>query len=96
MTEKRKESVFWLDNECPFCGHSAPLVYKPDLLKGPIEFECASKNNPLRINWPCSGRWSVAIEIAKKDELGELMALAERQDALYAEIGKNRIVLGYK
>lgn len=84
-----------MENKCPFCGHSAPMVYKPDLLKGPIEFECYSKYNPMRVHNPCAGKWGVAIEIAKKPELRSLIKIAEQQDELYATIEKNRKLLGY-
>jgi len=94
MMEKRKEPIFWLDNKCPFCNHSASFVYTPDLLKGPIEFECPSKNNTIRIK-TCYGKWSVALELDKRENLLNLIKLAEKQDHLYKEISKNRILLGY-
>jgi len=96
FTKKRQEPVFWLDNGCPFCNHSAPLVYTPDLLNGPIEFECPSQFNPMRKYKPCAGKWSVAIEIKKKNELRDLLELAKRQDSLYSKINENRTKLGYK
>lgn len=95
MDRRRQEPIFYLENNCPFCGHSSPIIYKPDLLDGPIECECQSIHNPMRVNTPCHGKWSVAIDIFKKDELRKLMALAIHQDELYREIDRNRKVLGY-
>lgn len=77
---KRHELIFWLDNKCPLCGHSAPVIYKPDLLNGPIEFSCASVNNPMRRNSPCYFKWSVAIELKKRKELINLLELADKYD----------------
>ena len=83
---KRNEPIFWLENRCPFCNHSAPMVYKPDLLNGPMMFECSSKNNWFRRNDVCYGKWSVAIEPNAISELRNLLALAERMDNLAKEI----------
>ena len=94
MKKKRREPVFWLDNKCPTCGHCSPLIYKPDLFKGNIDCECQSKFNRHRINNPCIAQWSVAIDKKERQNIQDLLKLAERQDELYKEIAKNCKLLG--
>jgi hypothetical protein len=93
---KRKEPCFWLEHRCPFCNHFAPPVYIPDLLKGPIDFECYSKYNNFRKNNVCYGKWSVAVDEIRKNEIKNLIKIAEEQDELYKKISINRKILGFK
>ena len=92
---KRREPIFWLENNCPSCSHSSPMIYKPDLLDANIDCECQSKINPLRINFPCNAKWSVSAEKTELQNIRFLLKLAKWQDVLYKEISKNRKLLGY-
>ena len=92
---KRREPVFWLDNNCPMCGHSSPMIYKPDLLDGNIDCVCGSVSNPMRTNSPCSEKWSMTTTREERRNILVLLKIAERQDKLYKEISKNRKLLGY-
>lgn len=86
----------WLENKCPICGHSAPAIYKPDLLDGPVECYCYSIHNPVRQNSVCYGRWAVAAEDEEKTNIRALINTSEELSELYREIAKKREILGYK
>lgn len=92
---KRQDPCFWLENRCTTCGHSAPSVYKPDLLEGPIDFQCQSRFNPMRRFSPCSAEWSVAIDPSEVGHLKGLLNVAEEQDELRRRVAINRNMLGY-
>lgn len=92
---KRNDPCFWLTDNCPACGHSCPVIYSPDLLNGPIERECGSKNNPIRKNSVCYEKWTFAATDKQKYEIIELLKLADRQDKLNTEYLENRVKLGY-
>jgi len=92
---KRQEPCFWITDNCPACGHSCPAVYSPDLLKGPLDRVCGSRNNPIRKNNICHNEWGFAATEKKKQEIRELLKLAARQDELWQEYQKNRKILGY-
>ena len=96
IIKRRQEPIFWIENNCPYCGHSSPLIYKPDFLSANIDCECQSKFNPLRINHPCTARWSMAPDKKELQNIHNLLKLAEQQDKLYEQIAKNRKLLGYK
>jgi len=93
---QRIEPVFWLTVTCPRCEHSHAMIYKPDLLDGPIECQCESRDNPHRAACICTQKWDVAISEDGVKELKELLHLAEEQDILYARLEENRSRLGYK
>ena len=93
---KRKEPVFWISNKCPSCKHCSPMIYTPDLLNGNIDCECQSKFNPVRKYYPCGAKWTVAVDKTGIQDIRNMLELAERQDTLYAEIERNRKLLGYK
>ena len=96
MDTKRRAPVFWLDQRCPKCGHVAPTVYTPDLLKGPVNRECGSINNPLRRNSQCLFNWDVAVDNDKKDRIRALMKLEDETLALVQTVEVNRKTLGHK
>jgi len=72
------------------------MVYSPDLLKGPVERECASINNPMREHDVCYEKWGFAATEKTKKKIVNLLRIAERQDVITEEYKKNRIYLGYK
>jgi len=98
MTGKMKfnDPCFWIANNCPACGHAGRIVYTPDLLEGPIDMVCRSKDNPMRINSQCHHEWGFAATEEKKAEIRELLKLAERTNELWAEYQKNIKKLGHR
>ena len=99
MSDKRTEPCFFMwDNKCNVCGHSGPIIYTPDLLKGPVECVCRSAQNAIRVNQRtvCPYKWSIACDEEGKDRIKYLLELAVRQEGLWNEIEINRKVLGYR
>jgi len=80
--------ALWLDEKCPKCGHVSGYIYRPDLLKGPIELVCGSAKNPLRKNYPCAYRWSIAVDEKGAAKILELLQKAKRLETLNEEIQK--------
>lgn len=65
------KTIFWISVYCPFCEFQA-LLYRPKLLKGPIEVLCQRLS--------CKGKYAVAIasEEAKTKVLKLIRLQAEK------------------
>jgi len=94
-TNQRNDPCFWVEDKCPACGHSCPMVYTPDLLSGAVNRECGSKNNPIRKHTVCYEKWGFAATEERKEEIRMQLDVAKRQEVLGAEYAKNRKILGY-
>jgi len=79
---RRTEGAFWVNTKCPECNHNCIDIYKPDLLDGPVECECDSKNNILRRKQGniCYNKWSIAADKLGRAEIRHLIAMAEEKD----------------
>lgn len=90
---KRNEPWFWIDTRCPECGHCSGYIYKPDLINGPIDLVCGSSSNPMRRNWPCSARWSLAITEKERENIRTHLRLAKERDDLLKRAKEIRKIL---
>ena len=90
---RRQEKIFWLRNPCPTCEHSSQLIYKPDLIDGPIACECQSKHNVFRKLNVCHAKWDIAATPEERETIMHNLMLATRKDSCAKEVHRINNIL---
>lgn len=89
----RQEHVFWIVVKCPTCNHDNGLRYLPDLLNGPKDISCASKNNRYSKWHLIPHSFGLALDEEGKSKVRNFLTLAIEYDLVRARALTLRSIL---